>query len=74
MFTIIFLGVSGNKINNVKDGIGIPEWITGTHAYVVKHSSLPKINESLRVVYDPIDEMFGRNPNKLKLVLAGAFC
>lgn len=64
---IIFLGLLGNQIKNVKDGIGTPEWITGAHAYVVKHSSLPKINESLRVVYDPIDEMFGRNPFGLKL-------
>lgn len=64
---IIFLGLLGNKVNNVKDGIGIPEWISGAHAYVVKHSSLPQINESIRVVYDPIDEMFGRNPFGLKI-------
>lgn len=64
---IIFLGITGNKINGVKDGIGIPEWITGTHAYVVKHSAIPKLLDSLQIVYDPIDEIYGRNQNSLKI-------
>ena len=64
---IIFIGLAGNKVNDVKNGIGKPSWITGTHAYVVKHSSIPKIYESIKIMYDPIDEVFGRNPNKLKI-------
>jgi GR25 family glycosyltransferase involved in LPS biosynthesis len=64
---IIFIGLLGNTVKDVKDGIGIPEWITGTHAYVVKHSSIPKIIDSLKVIYDPIDEMYGRNLKSLKI-------
>jgi len=64
---IIFLGLLGNQINNVSNGIGVPVWITGTHAYVVKHSSLPKIIDSLKGISEPIDEVYGRNIKKMKI-------
>ena len=61
---IIFMGLP-NKVEKVSNGIGVPKWITGAHAYVVKHSSLPKILHSLRVLYDPIDEVYARNVDGL---------
>jgi GR25 family glycosyltransferase involved in LPS biosynthesis len=64
---IVFFGLLGNKVKDVREGVGVPEWVSGAHAYLVKHSSLPKINDSLRIVYDPIDEMFARNPHGLRI-------
>jgi len=64
---IIFIGLLDNKVNKVNNGIGIPEWVTGTHAYAVQHGSLKKILKSIKIMYDPIDEMYGRNPDELRM-------
>ena len=64
---MIFVGLLGNKVKNVVNGIGKPEWITGTHAYVVKHSSIPRILNSLKGFNEPIDEVYGRNLEGLKI-------
>ena len=64
---MIFVGLLGNKVKNVLNGIGKPEWITGTHAYVVKHSSIPRILNSLKGFNEPIDEVYGRNLEGLKI-------
>jgi GR25 family glycosyltransferase involved in LPS biosynthesis len=47
---MIFIGLGDNKINDIKNGIGKPAWITGTYAYVIKHSSIKKIYESIKVI------------------------
>jgi len=70
---IIFIGLLGNKVNNVSNGIGKPEWITGTHAYVVKHSSIPRILQSLKGFNEPIDEVYGRNLEGLKIYALSPF-
>jgi len=64
---MIFIGLNGNKIENVSNGIGRPTSISGTHAYVVKHSSLPKIIDVLKGMNEPIDEVYGRNMKKMKV-------
>jgi hypothetical protein len=64
---IIFIGLLNNKVNNVNNGIGVPEWVTGTHAYAVKHGSVKKVLKSIKIMYDPIDEMYGRNPDGLRM-------
>ena len=67
---MIFLGLldfGNNKILNVSNGIGRPTSITGAHAYVVKHASLPKIIDILKVMNEPIDEVYGRNVKNLKV-------
>jgi GR25 family glycosyltransferase involved in LPS biosynthesis len=64
---MIFLGLLGNRVENVSNGIGTPTSITGAHAYVIKHASLPKILEMLKGMSEPIDEVYGRNIKKLKI-------
>ena len=67
---MIFLGLlnfGNNKIINVSNGIGTPSLISGTHAYVVKHASLPKIIDILKGMNEPIDEVYGRNMKKMKV-------
>ena len=64
---IIFVGLLGNNVNDVKSGIGKPEYITGTHAYVVKQSSLDKIIAHIDIIYDPIDEVYAKGINKLNI-------
>jgi GR25 family glycosyltransferase involved in LPS biosynthesis len=67
---MIFLGlldVGNFEILDVSNGIGRPTWVEGAHAYVVKHSSLPKLIDMLKVFSEPIDEVYGRNVKNLKV-------
>jgi GR25 family glycosyltransferase involved in LPS biosynthesis len=64
---MLFLGLLGNTVTDVKNGVGKPSWITGTHAYAVKHSSIPKILDRIDTLSDPIDEMYGRSRDKLNI-------
>ena len=64
---IIFIGLMNNKVNKVNNGIGVPEWVTGAHAYAIRHGSAKKVLNSIKTMYDPIDEMYGRNPDGLRM-------
>jgi GR25 family glycosyltransferase involved in LPS biosynthesis len=66
---MIFLGYSVHKeIFQVKDNLGIPESLAGTYAYAVKHKSIPKILETLEIIYDPIDEVYSREIGNLNIL------
>ena len=64
---MVFVGLLGNKIESTNNGIGIPVNITGAHAYVVKHSSIPKILEYTKIMSEPIDEVYSRNSKNLNI-------
>lgn len=65
---MIFLGYSIHKeVFQVQDNLGIPESLAGTYGYAVKHSSIPKILQTLQVIYDPIDEVYSRQIGHLKI-------
>ena len=66
---MIFLGYSVHKeIFQVQDNLGVPESLAGTYGYVVKHKSIPKILQTLQVIYDPIDEVYSREIGNLKIL------
>jgi GR25 family glycosyltransferase involved in LPS biosynthesis len=66
---MIFLGYSVHReIFQVKDNLGVPESLAGTYAYVVKHKSIPKILDTLQVIYDPIDEVYSREIGNLRIL------
>jgi GR25 family glycosyltransferase involved in LPS biosynthesis len=66
---MIFLGYSIHKeVFQVKDNLGVPESLAGTYAYAVKHKSIPKILNTLQVIYDPIDEVYSREIGNLKIL------
>ena len=66
---MIFLGYSIPKeIFQVKNNLGTPESLAGTYGYAVKHSSIPKILQTLQVIYDPIDEVYSREIGHLKIL------
>lgn len=66
---MIFLGYSvPREIFQVKDNLGVPESLAGTYAYAVKHTSIPKILQTLQVIYDPIDEVYSREIGNLRIL------
>ena len=67
LWDIVFVGLLGNTIEFTKNGIGIPRNITGAHAYIVKHSSIPKILEYTKIMSEPIDEVYSRNCKNLNI-------
>jgi GR25 family glycosyltransferase involved in LPS biosynthesis len=66
---MIFLGYSIEKeVFEVENNLGVPESLAGTYAYAVKHKSIPKILDTLEVIYDPIDEVYSREIGTLNIL------
>jgi hypothetical protein len=64
---IFFFGIHDPVLGDVKDGIAPVKSIQSLHAYMVRHGSIPKILEAIKVMYDPIDEIIRWNADKLKM-------
>lgn len=64
---IFFFGINNPTFEGDKGDIMKVKKIQSTHAYMVKHESLPKILDMLKIMYDPVDEMIGWNSDKLNL-------
>ena len=64
---IFFFGIHDPVLEEVKDGIAKVKSIQSMHAYMVKHKSIPKILEVIKIMYDPIDEIIRWNSDKLNL-------
>lgn len=64
---IFFFGIHDPVLGEVKDGIAKVKSIQSMHAYMVKHKSIPKILEVIKIMYDPIDEIIRWNSDKLNL-------
>ena len=64
---IFFFGIHDPVLGEVKDGIAKVKSIQSLHAYMVKHKSIPKILEVIKIMYDPIDEIIRWNSDKLNL-------
>jgi hypothetical protein len=47
----------GAKMDPPKGIVARVHKLWGTHAFIVRHGSIPKINRELRIMFDPIDEM-----------------
>ena len=56
---ILFLGIipEGAKMDSPRGRIAKVHQLWGTHAYIVRHGSIPKINREIKFMFDPIDEM-----------------
>lgn len=57
---MVYFGILFNNgtIINSKNGIGKLIRGCGTHGYMVKHSSIPKILEKINIMTEPIDELY----------------
>jgi GR25 family glycosyltransferase involved in LPS biosynthesis len=64
---IFFFGIFDPEMKDERGGIAKVTSIQSLHAYMVKHSSLPKILETIKIMYDPIDEIIRWNSDKLNL-------
>jgi len=56
---ILFLGIipEGAKMDPPKGVVARVHQVWGTHGFIVRHGSIPKINKELQIMFDPIDEM-----------------
>lgn len=70
---ILFLGINNPKLGAEKDGIARVHRIASLHAYAVRHSSIPTILETLRYMFDPVDEMIAWDAERLGLYAALPF-
>ena len=64
---ICFFGIHNPVLGDVSGGIAPVKSIQSMHAYMVKHSSIPKILDIIKIMYDPIDEILRWNSDKLKM-------
>jgi hypothetical protein len=64
---IFFFGIHDPKLNDPVDGISKVTSIQSLHAYMVRHKSIPKILDLIKIMYDPIDEIIRWNSDKLNL-------
>ena len=64
---IFFFGIHDPVLGEVKDGIAKVKSIQSLHSYMVRHKSIPKILEKIKVMYDPIDEIIRWNSDTLNL-------
>ena len=64
---IFFFGIHDPVLGDVKNGIAPVKSIQSLHAYMVRHGSIPKILDIIKIMYDPIDEIIRWNADKLKL-------
>jgi hypothetical protein len=64
---IFFFGIHDPGLEKVSNGIAKVKSIQSLHAYMVKHSSIPKILKIIDVMYDPIDEIIRWNADKLNM-------
>lgn len=64
---IFFFGIHDPQLEEPKDGISRVKSIQSLHAYMVRHASIPKILDVIKIMYDPIDEMIRWNSDKLRL-------
>jgi hypothetical protein len=70
---ICFFGIHDPVLGDVSGGIAPVKSIQSLHSYMVRHGSIPKILEVIKVMYDPIDEMIRWNADKLKLYAVQPF-
>jgi hypothetical protein len=64
---IFFFGIHDPVLGDVKNGIAKVKSIQSLHAYMVRHKSIPKILEKIKIMYDPIDEIIRWNSDTLNL-------
>jgi GR25 family glycosyltransferase involved in LPS biosynthesis len=64
---MFFLGIHKPVLENSRHGIARVRSINSTHAYMVRHGSIPKILDVMRFMYDPVDEMYASNSDRLNM-------
>lgn len=70
---IFFLGINNPKLGPEEGGVARVHRIASLHAYAVRHSSIPSILETLRYMFDPVDEMIAWDADRLGLYAAIPF-
>jgi len=64
---IFFFGIHDPVLKDPVDGISKVTSIQSTHSYMIRHKSIPKFLEIIKIMYDPIDEIIRWNSDKLNL-------
>ena len=64
---IFFFGIHDPVLKDPVDGISKVTSIQSLHSYMIRHKSIPKILELIKIMYDPIDEIIRWNSDKLNL-------
>lgn len=64
---MFFFGIHDPVLDDVKNGIAKVKSIQSMHAYMVRHKSIPKILDKIKIMYDPIDEIIRWNSDVLNL-------